>query len=88
MDNFVDMWSRRCPRRRRQRLWQDCLHFAQGCPATYQQRQRTARGSKRECLGSYITQDGEGLEEGRDVGFYSLATDITNLTALSQAKSY
>ncbi len=50
-----------------------------GYPATYQHRQLTAHGDQRDYMVSYLPRYGEGQDEGQVIGFYSLATDITEL---------
>ncbi|WP_198026875.1 PAS domain S-box protein [Polaromonas glacialis] len=49
-----------------------------GYPAVYQCSQLTAHGNRRDFLVSYLPRYGEGQDEGLVIGFYALATDITD----------
>jgi PAS domain S-box-containing protein len=53
-----------------------------GYPVVYERTQKTARGTFRDFVVHYFPRYGGGEEEGKVIGFYSLATDITELKRL------
>ncbi|MGC1174146.1 PAS domain S-box protein [Polaromonas sp.] len=58
-----------------------------GYPVVYERRQRTAKGGVRNYVVNYFPRYGEGADEGKVVGFYSLATDITELKRIDRLKT-
>ena len=58
-----------------------------GYPVTYERRQRLNNGDVRDYVVNYFPRYGEGKHEGQVIGFYSLATDITELKRIDRLKS-
>jgi PAS domain S-box-containing protein len=58
-----------------------------GYPVVYERTQKTARGDMREYVINYFPRYGDGDDEGKVVGFYSLANDITELKRIDRMKS-
>lgn len=58
-----------------------------GYPVTYERRQRTVKGGVRNYVVNYFPRYGEGADEGKVIGFYSLATDITELKRIDRLKT-
>ena len=58
-----------------------------GYPVVYERTQKTARGDHRDYVVNYFPRYGDGDEEGQVIGFYSLATDITELKRIDRMKS-
>ncbi|MDP3606244.1 MAG: PAS domain S-box protein [Polaromonas sp.] len=58
-----------------------------GYPVVYERRQRSANGDVRDYVVKYFPRYGEGEDEGKVIGFYSLATDITELKRIDRLKS-
>ncbi|MDP3310286.1 MAG: ATP-binding protein, partial [Polaromonas sp.] len=58
-----------------------------GYPVVYERRQRSASGDVRDYVVKYFPRYGEGEDEGKVIGFYSLATDITELKRIDRLKS-
>jgi len=57
-----------------------------GYPVVYERRQRTS-GGVRNYIVNYFPRYGEGADEGKVIGFYSLATDITELKRIDRLKT-
>ena len=57
-----------------------------GYPVRYERTQKTARGGWRDYAVNYFPRYGDD-DEGKVIGFYSLATDITELKQLDRMKS-
>ena len=55
-----------------------------GYPVTYERTQKTARGDLRDYSVNYFPRYGEGAEEGKVIGFYSLATDVTEFKRMNR----
>ena len=55
-----------------------------GYPVTYERTQKTAHGELRDYVVNYFPRYGEGAEEGEVIGFYSLATDVTELKRMNR----
>ena len=55
-----------------------------GYPVTYERTQKTARGHLRDYVVNYFPRYGEGADEAKVIGFYSLATDITELKRVNR----
>ena len=58
-----------------------------GYPVVYERKQRLANGDVRDYVVNYFPCYGEGADEGKVIGFYSLATDITELKRTDRLKS-
>lgn len=58
-----------------------------GYPVMYERRQRSSSGDVRDYVVNYFPRYGEGEDEGKVIGFYSLATDITELKRIDRLKS-
>ncbi|WP_411879683.1 PAS domain S-box protein [Polaromonas sp. YR568] len=58
-----------------------------GYPVVYERAQKTARSGTRDYMIHYFPRYGEGADEGKVVGFYSLANDITELKRIDRMKS-
>ncbi|MDI1236650.1 MAG: PAS domain S-box protein [Polaromonas sp.] len=58
-----------------------------GYPVMYERRQRSSNGDVRDYVVNYFPRYGEGEDEGKVIGFYSLATDITELKRIDRLKS-
>ncbi|WP_395058755.1 PAS domain S-box protein [Polaromonas sp.] len=58
-----------------------------GYPVVYERKQRSANGKVRDYVVNYFPRYGEGADEGKVIGFYSLATDITELKRIDRLKS-
>jgi PAS domain S-box-containing protein len=56
-----------------------------GYPVVYERTQKTARGELRDYSVNYFPRYGEGAEEGQVIGFYSLATDVTEFKRMNRA---
>ena len=58
-----------------------------GYPVVYERTQKTPRGDQRDYVVNYFPRYGDGDEDGQVIGFYSLATDITELKRIDRMKS-
>ena len=58
-----------------------------GYPVVYERTQKTARGDHRDYVVNYFPRYGDGNEDGEVVGFYSLASDVTELKRIDRMKS-
>jgi PAS domain S-box-containing protein len=58
-----------------------------GYPVVYERKQRSATGDVRDYVVKYFPRYGDGADEGKVIGFYSLATDITELKRIDRLKS-
>ncbi len=58
-----------------------------GYPVVYERTQVTARGDHRDYVVNYFPRYGDGDEEGQVIGFYSLASDVTELKRIDRMKS-
>ncbi|WP_341911601.1 ATP-binding protein [Polaromonas sp. YR568] len=58
-----------------------------GYPVVYERTRNNPRGDPRDYVVNYFPRYGEGDDEGRVIGFYSLATDVTELKRLDRIKS-
>ena len=58
-----------------------------GYPVVYERTQKTARGTFRDYVVNYFPRYGDGDEDGKVIGFYSLATDITELKRIDRMKN-
>jgi len=58
-----------------------------GYPVVYERKQRSANGKVRDYVVNYFPRYGDGSDEGKVIGFYSLATDITELKRIDRLKS-
>jgi PAS domain S-box-containing protein len=58
-----------------------------GYPVVYERKQRSSNGDVRDYLVKYFPRYGEDEDEGKVIGFYSLATDITELKRIDRLKS-
>ena len=58
-----------------------------GYPVAYECTQKTARGTYRDYVVNYFPRYGEGDEDGKVIGFYSQATDITELKRVSRMQN-
>ncbi|MBI2726413.1 MAG: PAS domain S-box protein [Polaromonas sp.] len=56
-----------------------------GYPVTYERTQKTAHGELRDYVVNYFPRYGDGAEEGEVIGFYSLATDVTEFKRMNRA---
>lgn len=59
----------------------------QGYPVVYERAQKTARGGTRDYVVNYFPRYGEGKDEGKVIGFYTLANDVTELKRIDRMKS-
>jgi PAS domain S-box-containing protein len=58
-----------------------------GYPVVYERKQRSVNGDVRDYVVNYFPRYGEDADEGKVIGFYSLATDITELKRIDRLKS-
>lgn len=58
-----------------------------GYPVSYERGQKTARGDHRDYVVNYFPRYGEGDDEGEVVGFYAMASDVTELKRIDRMKS-
>ncbi|MDI1237173.1 MAG: PAS domain S-box protein [Polaromonas sp.] len=58
-----------------------------GYAVRYEREQVTASGERREYVMSYFPRYGEGDEEDKVIGFFSLGTDVTELKRIDRMKS-
>ncbi|WP_096662272.1 ATP-binding response regulator [Polaromonas sp. AET17H-212] len=58
-----------------------------GYPVVYERTRKNPRGDPRDYVVNYFPRYGEGEDEGRVIGFYSMATDVTELKRLDRIKS-
>jgi PAS domain S-box-containing protein len=58
-----------------------------GYPVVYERAQKTARGGTRDYVLNYFPRYGEGADEGKVIGFYTLANDVTELKRIDRMKS-
>jgi PAS domain S-box-containing protein len=58
-----------------------------GYPVAYERTGKTPRGEIRDYVVNYFPRYGDGEEEGEVIGFYSMATDITELKRIDRMKS-
>ncbi len=58
-----------------------------GYPVVYERKQRSSNGHVRDYVVKYFPRYGDGEDEGKVIGFYSLATDITELKRIDRLKS-
>lgn len=58
-----------------------------GYPVVYERKQRSISGDVRDYVVNYFPRYGEDADEGKVIGFYSLATDITELKRIDRLKS-
>jgi PAS domain S-box-containing protein len=58
-----------------------------GYPVGYESVRITPQGNRRNYAVQYFPRYGKGADEGKVVGFYSLATDITELKRIDRMKS-
>ncbi|GAB3482586.1 PAS domain S-box protein [Polaromonas eurypsychrophila] len=58
-----------------------------GYPVMYERKQRSVNGDVRNYVVNYFPRYGEDADEGKVIGFYSLATDITELKRIDRLKS-
>lgn len=58
-----------------------------GYAVRYDREQTTAAGERREYVMSYFPRYGEGDEEDKVIGFFSLGTDVTELKRIDRMKS-
>ncbi|MES2385622.1 MAG: PAS domain S-box protein [Pseudomonadota bacterium] len=58
-----------------------------GYPVVYERKQRSSNGDVRDYVVKYFPRYGDGEDEGKVIGFYSLATDITELKRIDRLKS-
>lgn len=56
-----------------------------GYPVTYERIQKNVHGESRDYVVNYFPRYGDGAEEGEVIGFYSLATDVTELKRMNRA---
>ncbi|WP_431095379.1 PAS domain S-box protein [Polaromonas aquatica] len=59
----------------------------QGYPVVYERAQKTARGGMRDYVVNYFPRYGDGPDEGKVIGFYTLANDVTELKRIDRMKS-
>ncbi|WP_457282134.1 PAS domain S-box protein [Polaromonas sp. P5_D5] len=59
----------------------------QGYPVVYERSQKTARGGMRDYVVNYFPRYGDGDDEGKVIGFYTLANDVTELKRIDRMKS-
>jgi PAS domain S-box-containing protein len=58
-----------------------------GYPVVYERTQKNAGGDMRDYVVNYFPRYGDGDRDGRVIGFYSMATDITELKRVDRMKS-
>ena len=58
-----------------------------GYPVVYERTQKTTRGAFRDYVVHDFPRYGDGDEDGKVIGFYSLATDITELKRIDRIKN-
>ncbi|MDP3356232.1 MAG: PAS domain S-box protein [Polaromonas sp.] len=58
-----------------------------GYPVVYERSRQTPRGDHRDYVVNYFPRYGDGENEGDVIGFYSLATDITELKRIDRMKT-
>ena len=58
-----------------------------GYPVVYERSQKTSRGTYRDYVVNYFPRYGEGGDIGNVIGFYSLATDITEFKRIDRIKN-
>jgi PAS domain S-box-containing protein len=58
-----------------------------GYPVVYERAQKTARSGTRDYVLNYFPRYGDGADEGKVIGFYSLANDVTELKRIDRMKS-
>ncbi len=58
-----------------------------GYPVVYERAQKTARGGTRDYVLNYFPRYGDGADEGKVIGFYTLANDVTELKRIDRMKS-
>jgi PAS domain S-box-containing protein len=58
-----------------------------GYPVVYERTQKNARGDPRTYVVNYFPRYGDGADEGKVIGFYSLATDMTEFKRMDRLKS-
>ena len=58
-----------------------------GYPVRYERVQMTTRGDTRNYAMHYFPRYGEGADEGKVIGFFSLGTDITELKRIDRMKT-
>ena len=58
-----------------------------GYVVRYERVQKTARGDRRNYAMQYFPRYGEGADEGKVLGFFSLGTDITELKRIDRMKT-
>ncbi len=68
------------------RPWVD--EVLSGYPVAYERTQKTARGDQRDYAIHYLPRYGDGAEDGQVIGFYSLATDITERKQTEQRMAH
>jgi PAS domain S-box-containing protein len=59
----------------------------QGYPVVYERAQKTARGGVRDYVVNYFPRYGDGADDGKVIGFYTLANDVTELKRIDRMKS-
>ncbi|CAN7501239.1 PAS domain S-box protein [Polaromonas sp. LjRoot131] len=59
----------------------------QGYPVVYERSQKTARGGTRDYVVNYFPRYGDGADDGKVIGFYALANDVTELKRIDRMKS-
>ncbi len=59
----------------------------QGYPVVYERSQKTDRGGIRDYVINYFPRYGDGADEGKVLGFYALANDVTELKRIDRMKS-
>lgn len=58
-----------------------------GYPVVYERSQKTVRGDIRNYAVNWFPRYGDGDEDGQVIGFYSLATDVTELKRIDRLKT-
>jgi len=59
----------------------------QGYPVVYERAQKTARSGTRDYVVNYFPRYGDGADDGKVIGFYTLANDVTELKRIDRMKS-
>jgi PAS domain S-box-containing protein len=59
----------------------------QGYPVVYERSQKTARSGTRDYVVNYFPRYGDGADDGKVIGFYTLANDVTELKRIDRMKS-